>query len=74
MEKHADSSCPADVKKTGTLNSHGKFWQVKGTFTWSKDRNMKLSCHQYNGGFDGNEFINSKGFRSSFSNKLVIKC
>jgi len=53
MEKHADSSCPSDIKKTGTLNPHGKFWQVKGTFTWGKDRNMKLSCHQYNGGFHG---------------------
>ena len=52
MEKYVDSSCPADEKKTGTLNKHGKFWQTKGTFTWSKDKNMKLTCHQYNGGFN----------------------
>ena len=47
MEKKAESSCPADVKKTGMLTPHGKFWQTKGSFgRWSKDRNMKLSCHQ----------------------------
>jgi len=45
MEKYAESSCPADLKKTGQLNNHGKFWQTPGTFSWSKDKNMKLTCH-----------------------------
>jgi hypothetical protein len=53
MEKKAESSCPADVKKTGMLTPHGKYWQTKGSFgTWSKDRNMKLTCHQHNQGLD----------------------
>ena len=57
MEKNADSSCPADEKKTGQLNKHGKFWQTVGTFTNSKDRNMKLTCHHrqsYSGQLNSN--------------------
>ena len=45
MEKYAESSCPADLKKTGQLNNHGKFWQTPTLLSWSKDKNMKLTCH-----------------------------
>ena len=46
MERNVESSCPADLKKTGLLSTHGKYWQTKGSFgTWSKDRGMKLLCH-----------------------------
>lgn len=48
MEKNVGTSCPADLKKTGQLSAHGKYWQVKGTFGWSKDKKMKLQCHVNN--------------------------
>ena len=61
MEKNVDSSCPADLKKTGMLSSHGKYWQTKGMLsTWSKDENMKLTCHQHNKGFNNGKKRKSK--------------
>ena len=69
MEKNVDSSCPADLKKTGMLSSHGKYWQTKGMLsTWSKDKNMKLTCHQHNKGF------NNGKKRKSKIDELTVPC